>query len=124
MEPNDFFDRAIGPFYDSAGVASRLRVSDDNVELLTRRHSLLACPTAEGVVVYPTFQFDDSGTVLPGLAIVLAALAEGTSDRWQMALWLRTPSEQLQGMRPHEALDRGQIDVVRHFAIQTAAQWR
>lgn len=88
MEQNALFDGVACPFYDSAGAACRLPVLDDTVQLLARRHSLLAYPTAEGAMVFPTFQFGDGGAVLPGLAVVLGALAEGTSDRWQMALWI------------------------------------
>ncbi|GAA2436743.1 hypothetical protein [Mycolicibacterium llatzerense] len=117
------FDEAIGPFYDEAGAAKRMHVSADTLQARVLRDEVLACPTAEGDVVFPTFQFNADGTVLPGLDAVLRALAAGTKDRWQVALWLSTPNEQLRGLPPRVALKTGASQAVLKVAEQTAERW-
>lgn len=91
---------------------------------LARRNELLACPTAEGTLVVPTFQFAADDTLLPGLGGVLATLAQGTADNWQIALWMCTSSDQLHGQTPHEAMQQGRSDAVERLAAETAARWR
>lgn len=121
---NSLLEKLIGPFYDVTGVDHRLQVSVDTVRQLVRQHQLLGCPTAEGTLVFPTSQFDEGGAPLVGLAEVVATLAVGTNDPWQVALWLTTPSEQLRGRAPVDALRRGQNEAVRRVACQTAERWR
>jgi len=121
--PTNALAEAVGPFYDSAGVARRLSSSSDAVADRAGQHRLLACPTAEGTVVFPAFQFAADGTVLPGLERVVATMAEGTTDQWQVALWMCTPSEQLRGYTPSEELRRGHAEAVLALATQTAARW-
>ena len=120
----DALDDLIGPFHDAAQIARRLRVSVDTVMVLVRRNELLACPTAESMLVFPTFQFAADDTLLPGLGRIVATLAHGTADGWQIALWMRTSSDQLRGRAPYEALQRGHGDAVERLAAQTAARWR
>lgn len=117
------FDKTIGPFYDAIGAANRMHVSRDTVQARATNHEVLACPTAEGDEVFPTFQFNSDGTALPGLDRVLAALAAGTQDRWQVALWLTTPNEQLKGRTPSDALKEGASAAVQAVAEQTADRW-
>lgn len=121
--PLNALAEAVGPFYGSAGVARRLSISSDAVADRAGQHRLLGCPTAEGTVVFPVFQFAADGTVLPGLERVVATMAEGTADQWQVALWMCTPSEQLRGHTPSEALGRGHAEAVLALATQTAARW-
>ncbi len=123
LPANHPFDKAIGPFYDVTGAAHRMHVSQEIVQARARNHEVLACPTAEGDVVFPTFQFASDGTTLPGLDHVLTALAAGTQDRWQVALWLTTPNEQLKGHTPSEALKEGASAAVQKVAEQTADRW-
>lgn len=118
------FDAVIGPFYDPTGVALRLRIPVCAVAERAARHELLACPTAEGELVFPTFQFDDDGSAVAGLESVLSTMSRGTADSWQVALWMRTPSNQLKGATPYEALIGGKFDAVLRLAQQTAARWQ
>ncbi|MDO2384353.1 DUF2384 domain-containing protein [Mycobacterium avium subsp. hominissuis] len=120
----DQWNGLIGPFYDVAGVARRLDISTDAVQHRARRHQLLGCMTSDGTLVFPTFQIDQDGTVLPGLADILAILSSATDDRWQVALWMTTPSTQLHGRTPVDALKRQETQVVRLLAIRTAGRWR
>lgn len=121
--PTNALTEVVGPVYDSAGVARRLCISSDAVAERADQHQLLGCPTAEGTVVFPAFQFAADDTVLPGLELVVATMAEGTADQWQVALWMCTSSEQLRGRTPSEALRRGRAEAVLALATQTAARW-
>lgn len=117
------FNETIGPFYDVRGAANLMHVSQDTVQSQARNHELLACPTAEGDLVFPAFQFNSDGTALPGLDRALTALATGTQDRWHVALWLTTPHEQLKGKTPRDALKEGASAAVQALAEHTADRW-
>lgn len=118
------FDTAIGPFHDVSGVARRLHVSEDEIHQRVVQNQLLACTTTDGALLYPAFQFRPDGSPLPGLEPVLTSMALGTKDRWQVALWMTTPSDQLQGQAPNEALSDGRTKAVQKLADQTADRWR
>ncbi|OBI56028.1 XRE family transcriptional regulator [Mycobacterium sp. E787] len=119
------FDEVSGPFYDTAGLARWLGVSRQALHQKIARHALLACPLADGGVVYPVWQFLESGATIPSLGEVLTTLAQGTDDAWMMALWMRAPSDQLDGERPSEWLREG-CDPERVIAMarEVAAGWR
>ena len=118
------FDDIVGPFYDADGVARRSGLSPANVIELVETNKLLGCPTAEGALVFPVSQFNPDGSSVAGLAQVLGTMAEGTSDRWQVALWLNTPLEQLRDRTPAQALRHGDTQGVEELAGETAARWR
>lgn len=115
----------VGPFYDAAGVRSWLGVT--SVDLSERRalHTVLACPTADGQVLYPAWQFQRDGALLPGLRDVLETLSIGTCDEWTWALWLtsRVPG-QLDGKSAVQWLTEGRDpSPVVNFARQDASSW-
>jgi hypothetical protein len=118
------FDEISGPFYDTSGLSRWLGISRQALHQKVARHAILACPLDDGSVVYPTWQFLDSGATIPSLAEVLATLAEGTDDAWMIALWMRAPSENLDGERPSEWLRKGR-DPQRVIAMarQVASSW-
>ncbi len=118
------FDEAVGPFYDANGAARRMRLTTQTVRRRAQCHRLLACPTTEDRLVFPVFQFNPDGTAVAGLEQVLTALASGTQDRWQVALWLSTPNDQLNGRTPRDALKAGASVAVQSVAEQTASRWR
>lgn len=91
---------------------------------LVGTNKLLGCPTAEGALVFPVSQFNPDGRSVAGLPQVLGATAEGTSDRWQVAIWLNTPFEQLHDRIPAQALRHGDTQGVQELAGETAARWR
>ncbi|MGH3562625.1 MAG: hypothetical protein ACRDTN_12710, partial [Mycobacterium sp.] len=120
------FDDISGPFYDTTGLTRWLGVSRQALHQKVARHAILACPLEDGGVVYPTWQFLDSGATIPSLAEMLATLAEGTDDAWMIALWMRAPNENLGGDRPSEWLRAGRdpqrvIAMARHVASNWAA---
>ena len=118
------FDEVAGPFYDTAGLSRWLGISRQALHQKVTRRAILACPLADGGVVYPTWQFLDSGATIPSLAEVLATLAQGTDDAWMIALWMRAPSEHLDGDPPSEWLREGR-DPQRVIAMarQVASSW-
>ncbi|HEX7322018.1 MAG TPA: hypothetical protein VF299_03650 [Mycobacterium sp.] len=118
------FDEVSGPFYDTAGLSRWLEISRQALHQKVARQAMLACPLDDGTVVYPTWQFLDSGATIPSLAEVLATLAAGTDDAWMIALWMRAPSENLDGDRPSDWLrNGGDPRRVIAMARQVASSW-
>lgn len=119
------FDELSGPFYDTSGLARWLGMSRQALHQRSARHAMLACPLADGGVVYPVWQFLDSGATIPSLGPVLTTLAEGTDDAWMMALWMRAPSDRLDGDSPSAWLRKGgDAERVVAMAREVAAGWR
>lgn len=122
--PGHVYDQLAGPFYDTAGLTRWLDVSRQALHQRVDRHSVLACPLADGGQVYPAWQFLPNGATLPGLAEVLAVLFTAEADPWLVALWLRAPSDQLGGSRPSDWLrDGGDPQAVLAGAHRVAATW-
>lgn len=119
------YDEVSGPFYDTSGLTRWLRISRQALHQRVARRTILACPLADGGVVYPTWQFLDSGATLPGLADVLSALAAGSGDAWMLTLWMQARSERLQGDSPSRWLrNGGDPDQVVSMARDAASGWR
>ncbi len=105
------WSEALGPFYRTPQVRSLLGgVSRQALEDRMRRHTLLGLRTADGVIVYPRFQFDERHAVLAGLAEVLRVLRASGVDDWTLAGWLVARRDGLEGHSPVEWL-RGGRDV-------------
>lgn len=118
------FDEISGPFYDTSGLVRWLGISRQALHQKVARHAILACPLDDGGLVYPTWQFLDSGASIPSLADVLATLAEGTDDAWMIALWMQAPSEYLDGDRPNQWLRQGgDPQQVLAMARRVASSW-
>lgn len=118
------FDEIAGPFYDIEGVSRRLRVPHNEVLRYVEDGRLLGCPTAEGALVFPISQFNSDGSSVAGLERVVKTMATGTTDPWQIALWMNTPCEQLNDQTPAQTLQHGDTRIVEELAAQTAARWR
>ncbi len=120
------WDELLGPFYGTGQVAKILGgVSRQAIADRRERRTLLGLKTADGVMVYPTFQFDERNQVLPGLAEVLQAFRNSAVDDWTLAGWLVAPSKALHGqsavqwLRAGGALDAALAlvrDAARRFA--------
>ena len=118
------FDEVSGPFYDTSGLTRWLEISRQALHQRVTRHTVLACPLDDGSVVYPTWQFLDSGATISSLAEVLTTLAEGSDDAWMSALWMRAPSDDLDGDPPSEWLRQGRDpQPVIVMARQVASGW-
>jgi len=98
----------LGPFYGADQVATILGgVSRQAIADRGAKRTLLELKTADGMIVYPTFQFDDRNQVLPGLAEILQVFHDSAVDDWTLAGWLVAPSQALRGESVIEWLRAG-----------------
>lgn len=110
-------DELIGPFYDARGLAERWHISVQAVhKRADKGKRLLKVLTKDDVALFPSFQFDAAGEMLPGLPAVMGALTPAVSDSWTIARWLKAPSSRAQGQSPAELLRAGQLDRVLTLA--------
>jgi hypothetical protein len=112
------WDELVGPFTLSDGVQARLGITRQAVAAKASRRRLLRVISADGVHLYPLWQFEGSG-VVADLPEVLALFPEDAVDGWTLAAWLRTPDPEL-GESPFDALARGETDRVRVVARMAA----
>ena len=113
----------IGPFYRSEQVARLLDISRQAVNERVKRSAILALRTADGMWVYPAFQFDGR-RLLAGLADVLAELRQKDVDRWAVAAWLVSPTAALDAASPLEAIRTGgNLEAVRQLARDALRRW-
>jgi hypothetical protein len=118
------YDAKIGPFYDTAGLRAWRKVTRQSIDGQIERRDLLCVRTADGHRLYPAFQFEGpSGTLLPQLRTVLAALDPRSIDEWGDALWLNSPMPYLDGATPAQALRQGRIAEVLVHARSAGALW-
>lgn len=102
------WDELLGPFYGTNQVArmcggiSRQALADRR-----ERRTILGLKTADGVVVYPSFQFDEQNRVLTGLSEVLQCFKGVDVDDWTLAGWLVSPSRSLGGRSAVQWLREG-----------------
>lgn len=116
-------DELVGPFYDTEGLARRWRISAQAVhKRADKARRLLKVITADGVALYPAFQFDSRGGLLPRLPEVIDAFEPAVSDRWTIARWLAAPNPALQGRAPADLLREGEGDRVLAAAAALAGR--
>ncbi len=118
------WDDLLGPFYTTSKVAEILGgVSRQAIADRRERHTLLALKTAEGTLVYPTFQFDDHNEVLAGLPEVLQCFRGSGIDDWTLAGWLVSKFRTLDGRSPVDWLRLGrEPEPVLRLARAAASQ--
>lgn len=113
----------IGPFYDTPGLVTWLKVSRQALDKKIRAGKLLACMTSDKVRLYPTWQFTESGALLAGLPETLATLHQGTTDGWVIAAWMTTPVEELNGTAVKWLTEGRDARAVLQLAHHDAAVW-
>ncbi len=119
------YDKELGPFHTTDGVRHLLGgVSRQAVFDRVRRGTLLQVRTADGVSLYPIFQFEGA-KVSPSLRDVLVQFRSVPVDGWAIGAWLVAPVADLGGVAPRAWLsDPGNpVKPVVRLAAQTAAQW-
>jgi hypothetical protein len=114
----------VGPLLDAKqlqdllGVETRQAVSD-----LRARRRLLGLPKESGRVVYPAFQFGDSGRPFDVLPQVLEVFEGARVDPWTIASWFVTPQALLLRMTPAEWLAKSEDpDLVVRAARRSGAR--
>ncbi len=117
----------LGPFYSTAGLAKRLRVSRQALDGRVQRHTLVALPADDGSRLYPTFQFDESGgtpRVLVGLSDVMKVLDDADLGPMETAAWLAAPTEELGGNSAVQHLrEGGAVESVLALARADVHRW-
>lgn len=104
-----------GPFYDTPGLTRWLNVTRQAIDNRVRNKRLLACKTADGKWVYPSWQFDENGHVLDGVRDAAIPLFDIGFDGWAVAKWFSAPNPDLDDDTAANRLARGDSteDVVR-----------
>lgn len=123
-EPSHW-NEVLGPFYTTRQVASLLgNASRQALADRRKRGTLLGLKTSDGTLVYPSFQFDESRRVVPGLAEVLRSFRDVDVDGWTVAAWLVSASSALDGCSVVEWLRRGgDLEPVLALAQDTARRF-
>lgn len=107
--PPSRWDDLLGPFYSGNQVAQILGgISRQAVADRRQRRTLLGLKTADGIVVYPTFQFNHHNQVLTGLPEILQCFRGSGMDDWTLAGWLVAPMTVLEGRSVLAALQNGE----------------
>jgi hypothetical protein len=112
LRQKDFWDVTVGPFYDAPGLLKWLGVTQQVLQDMTESEMLLSVATAEGDLLYPTFQFGPAGEALPHLAEIVRLLEPITDDNWDKAIWLNTPTTTFDGRTAADSLRDGDAELV------------
>lgn len=94
----------MGPFYDADGLRKWLRYSRAELASLEESRDIFFVTTSDGYSLYPAFQFDAQGRLLPQLRKLLEGLDPDRDDAWGDAVWLNDAAEDLDGLTPAQAL--------------------
>jgi hypothetical protein len=113
--------RDAGGAFDITEVRAIMRgVSRQAVDRKIREGSLLAVPGPSNRRRFPTAQFSQDGSLLPGLKQVQAAL--NYASPWAVLNFLVNPHDSLGGEKPIDLLRRGEIDRVVDAAKRIGVQ--
>ncbi|MEE6288516.1 hypothetical protein V2J52_12700 [Georgenia sp. MJ173] len=97
---------AVGPVYETADLVSWLGISRQALHKRLQRSDMLAMKTADSHTIYPAWQFTSDGTVRPGVAEAVKALAP-VMDDWTRTLWFTGRSPDLDGKSASQWLAEG-----------------
>ena len=113
--------QAVGPVFHSGSLQTWLGISRQALNQHVQARRILRLITADGVSVYPGFQFDNDGERLPHIKDILDVLAEGSDDPWTWALWLTSVDDT--GTTNAEYLRTGHWQMVLNEAQEDSASW-
>jgi hypothetical protein len=99
-EPSPW-DEVIGAFFSRSSAATRLGVSEKDLDNLVSDDALLEVVTSDGVPLYPAFQFA-ADHILDGFDQVLAVFDLTAITAWTLAGWFVSAHPALANMTPHE----------------------
>jgi hypothetical protein len=116
-------DALIGPFYDTASLASWRGVSRQAIHKASQKRDLLGLKIGDGTRIFPSFQFGHSGAPLPHLREVLTLLDRDGIDPWGSALWLNTVADEFGGTTAAQALRDGRVEPVLVAARRASHAW-
>ncbi|WIB27744.1 hypothetical protein [Curtobacterium sp. MCSS17_015] len=116
-------DALVGPFYDTASLATWRGVTRQAIHKASQKRDLLGLKIGDGSRIFPSFQFGGSGTPLPHLREVLDLLDRDGIDPWGSALWLNTVADEFGGTTAAQALRDGRVEPVLAAARRAANAW-
>ena len=99
-----------GGALSATDLTSVLGISRQAVDKRRKAGALLALEVPRRGILYPAWQFTDTGELLPGFVKVLEALAE--HDPWAQARFFLSASARLGERRPLDRLRAGELDRV------------
>ena len=111
----------IGPVYTSAGLQRWLGITRQAISQHVAGNRILRLTTADGVSVFPAFQFNATGDRLPHLKEILEILASGIPDPWTWATWLNTVGAD--HVTNAERMRRGEWQLVAQLALEHSGAW-
>lgn len=112
----------IGPTHTGHWVANLLGCRVGDLPDLVARGDLIGMQTADGVWVYPAFQFTAAGAVRIDLLPVLRHFT-GHSG-WSVSVWLQTPLDELDDATPEAWLTAGRDhELVHRLGARAASRW-
>ncbi|MFS0884991.1 hypothetical protein [Aeromicrobium sp. 179-A 4D2 NHS] len=110
-----------GPFYDTPSLKKWLDVSRQRLDNRVKEGTLLMCLTSDGKRVYPAWQFNHKGVVIPGIAEVIKTFRDvGLEPGWAVAKWLNVPNPDLGDEKASSLLAEGNVDAVLTAARRDA----
>lgn len=110
--------RDAGGAYEMDEIRALLHdVSRQAIDKKVKEGSLLAVPGPSNRRRFPTLQFNDDGTVVPGLQAVQQAL--GYSSPWSVLNFLVTPHDALGGDKPIDRMRAGDTAMAVEAARRT-----
>src|SRR5690625_522526 len=96
-----------GPFFTRARVKQLLHIPDAELDRHVTAHRLLAPVTADGVQVFPKFQFDtEQNLAREHLRPLLEILLGSGADPWAITFWLPAPLPEFEHLRAVDVIDR------------------
>ena len=126
LATNRINDR-IGAFYTTDRVRKMLGgISRQAVSDRVRNDRLLRVTAADGVLLFPAFQFNN-GAVVSGLQRLLKVLLSDGTNGWTVTYWLTARIGQLGESSPLDVLASGDADRIaelERIAGEDAAGWR
>ncbi|WP_285117302.1 hypothetical protein [Leifsonia sp. fls2-241-R2A-40a] len=119
------WDKELGPFFDTPSLAKWKGVSRQRLATLRKENRLIGLRSADtaGTILYPRYQFDGRGRLLPHLPEIWPVLTAGYPE-WTAAAWLNTPDPDWQDRTAADVLRYGSEDdvaLVLREATQQAA---
>ena len=120
---DDFWDERVGPFYDRSGALPLTGLLEVEFKAKVSTDDILEVLTSDGVQLYPSFQFGPLGELLPGLRGLVEILRPLSDDLWDVAIWLATPTERVDGRSAAEVLKAGGLDSVVEIALHDVEMW-
>jgi len=122
------WNKAVGPFYTTAGVAKRLQLTEEAVWQQVQEKRLLAMFTNDEVLVFPQFQFtqaEDGKTpvVIPGFSAILRTFDYNSVDGWTLSAWLKAEQPDLGGKSVVDYLKETK-NIPRALTLAREQAWR